>query len=71
VYNHFLQHIGSHTPRECLLNFSALDWQPQQLQHLELLFSEDEVKKVISEAPKEKAADPDGFIVLFSQNAGK
>jgi hypothetical protein len=42
----------------------VLDWQPQQLQHLELLFSEDEVK-VISEAPKEKASDTNDFIGLF------
>jgi hypothetical protein len=65
VYQHYLQHIGTHVPRECLLNFPELHWQPQELSHLELPFSKDEVKKVILEAPKEKVPGLDGFIGLF------
>jgi hypothetical protein len=42
-----------------------LGWQPRPLLHLEAEISEDEVKKVILNAPKEKAPGPDGFIGLF------
>jgi hypothetical protein len=31
IYDHFLQHIGSYTPRECKLNLAALGWQPRPL----------------------------------------
>jgi hypothetical protein len=35
VYDHFLEHVGTHIPRECHLNFSELGWQPRDLQHLD------------------------------------
>jgi hypothetical protein len=31
IYDQFLQHIGSYTPRECKLNLAALGWQPRPL----------------------------------------
>jgi hypothetical protein len=65
IYSHFLQHIGSHIPRTCLINLNELGWQPRHLQHLDLPFTEEEVANVIKSAPKEKAPDPDGFIGLF------
>jgi hypothetical protein len=48
-----------------LLNFNDLGWQQRELQHLEVPFTEEEVKRVVLEAPKEKAPRPDGFIGLF------
>jgi hypothetical protein len=42
-----------------------LGWLPKDLSHFDLPFSEEEIQKVIMEAPKEKAPDLDGFIVLF------
>jgi hypothetical protein len=35
------------------------------LSHLECAFTEEEIKKVVLETPKEKAPGPDGFIELF------
>jgi hypothetical protein len=52
IYDHFLQHIGSYTPRECKLNLAALGWQPRSLQHLDYPVSK-ELHKVNLEAPKE------------------
>jgi hypothetical protein len=65
IHTHFLEHIGSYVPRACMLNFSELNWQPRDLHHLELPFSEEEIKAIISVAPKEKAPGPDGFIGAF------
>lgn len=65
VYNHFLSQIGTNTPRACSLNFQQLGWQPKNLQALDLPFTESEVEKVISQAPKDKAPGSDGFIGLF------
>jgi hypothetical protein len=70
VFNHYQQHIGSHIPKECLLNFSELDWQHKDLQHLEVPFTKDEVKKVVLQAPKEKAPALMALLVYFSQNVG-
>jgi hypothetical protein len=44
------------------LNFHELGWEPKQLAHLELPFTEDEVREVILQAPEEKTH---GFIGLF------
>jgi hypothetical protein len=65
VYDHFLQHSRTYIPRSCSLNFQKLGWEPRHLTHLELPFDEEEVRKVIMEAPKEKAPGPDGFIGMF------
>jgi hypothetical protein len=39
--------------------------QQRELQHLEVSFTKEEVKKVMLQAPKEKAPGPDDFIGLF------
>jgi hypothetical protein len=64
IFNHFLNHIGAHVPRSCALNLAELEWLPQDLADLEIPFVE-EVKRVIMEAPKEKAPCPDGYIGTF------
>jgi hypothetical protein len=52
-----------------LLNLNELGWQPKDLQHLKLPFSEEDVQMVISTAPKENGPDPDDFglvrLILF------
>jgi hypothetical protein len=48
-----------------LLNLASLEWQCKDLSHLELPFTEQDLKKVVMEAPKEKAPNQDGFIGLF------
>jgi hypothetical protein len=65
IFDHFLQHIGSYVPRNCTLNLANLGWQPRDLQHLDQRVNEEELKKVIMDAPKEKAPDPDDFIGIF------
>jgi hypothetical protein len=69
IYEHFLNHIGSYVPRSHLLNLTELEWHPKDLHHLDLPFSEDEVKAVLATAPKVKALGPDDFIGLFSAHA--
>jgi hypothetical protein len=65
IYTHFLQHTGTYVPRICSLNLVELGWEPHQLNHLELPFSEEEIRHVIMAASKEKAPRPDGCIGLF------
>jgi hypothetical protein len=65
IFNHFLNHIGAHVPRSCALNLAELEWLPQDLANLEIPFAEEEVKRVIMEAPKENAPGPDGYIGTF------
>jgi hypothetical protein len=65
IYRHFLQHNGTYIPRQCSLNFTKLGWEPKNLDHLELPFTEEEIKSVIKAAPKEKALGPESFIRMF------
>lgn len=65
IYNHFLTHIGTTTDRTNTLKLEELGWQPQNLEALDLPFSENEIRIVIMQAPKEKTPGPDGFIGLF------
>jgi hypothetical protein len=68
IYNHYLQNIGAHQARACSLDLSELGWQPKKLQHLDSTFTEEEIKTVIWEAPKEKAQRSDRYIGLFFSN---
>jgi hypothetical protein len=65
IFDHYLKHIGTYVPRACSLNFSELNWQPRDLQHLNLPFSEQEIKNAIYNTPKEKAPGLDGYIGSF------
>jgi hypothetical protein len=67
IYNHFQNHIASCFPRSYAFNYEELRWQPQQLHHLDLPFSEAEVEKTIKSMPKEKALGSDDFIGIFFQ----
>jgi hypothetical protein len=65
LFQHFQNHIGSSVQRNHTLNFVELGWQPLQLHHLDLPFSELEVEKTIKALPKQKAHRPDGVIGTF------
>jgi hypothetical protein len=65
IFNHYQSHIGAYSQRSRLLNFSELQWQPQDLRHLDIPFSKQEVSAVINSMPKQKALGPDGFIGAF------
>lgn len=65
VFNHFLAQLGTNTPRSTRLNFAELGWTPQNLEHLDLPFTEEEVHQTIKSIHKEKAPGPDGFIGAF------
>jgi hypothetical protein len=43
VYNYFLQQAGTYFPRNCKLNLVELGWEPRQLDHLDIPFSESEI----------------------------
>jgi hypothetical protein len=66
VYNNFLHHTETYVPRSCSLNLNALGWEPRHLEHLDIPFVEEEIKKVISSAPKEKA--PGQMVTLASSS---
>jgi hypothetical protein len=68
VYEHYQKHIGSHVPRSCALNLSDLHWQPRNQQHLDLPFTEQEIKDDVFSTPKEKAPGSDGYIGSFFTN---
>jgi hypothetical protein len=70
VYSHFQNHIGTYVPRACLLNLSSLDWNPQDLSHLERPFSKEEVKKVIAEAHKRRPLGQMDSLALFLSQLG-
>jgi hypothetical protein len=65
ILQHFQSHIGSAAQRRHRLNLVELGWEPQQLQHLDLPFSDQEMERVIKALPKQKASRPDGFIGSF------
>lgn len=65
IHKHFQQTIGSSTRREMTLNWEQLDINPYELAELERDISEEEVKAVVMEMPKDKAPGPDGFTGYF------
>jgi hypothetical protein len=65
IFQHFQNHIGSCPPRSLGINFTELGWLPQQLHHLELPFTEQEVDKTIKSLPKQKSPGPNGYIGIF------
>jgi hypothetical protein len=65
TFDHFQNHIGTCPPRKLCINFDELQWQPRNMLHLDLPFSEQEITNTIKELPNEKSPGPDGFIGLF------
>jgi hypothetical protein len=46
IFNHLKQHTGTYMLRTCSLNLADLGWEPKDLSHLELPFTEEELKKL-------------------------
>lgn len=65
IFDHYSNHLGTYQPRSCAINLQNLNWEQRQLEHLDEPFSEQEIRKAIFQAPKEKAPGPDGYIGLF------
>lgn len=65
TYQHFSRQLGSCAPRSLRLNLEKLGWTPQDLCHLDVPFTEQEVHSTIRNMPKEKAPGPDGYIGTF------
>lgn len=65
VFKHYQSHIGTATPWTYTLNLDTLGWQPRNLENLDVPFTEEEVKVVIMQGPKDKAPGLDGSIGLF------
>jgi hypothetical protein len=55
IFQHFQNHIGTCSPRSHGTNFAELGWLPQQLNHLDLPFTQQEVEKTIKSLPKQKS----------------
>jgi hypothetical protein len=70
VVNHFLQHSGTYVPRLCSLDFLELGWQPRNLDHLELPFTQQVIQEVIMSAPREKAQGQMALYASSSQTVG-
>jgi hypothetical protein len=45
IYKHFLHHTGIYASRHCSLNFNELGQEARNLEHLELPFTEEEIKR--------------------------
>lgn len=71
IYDHFNNHIGAPSNNSINLKLDQLDWQPQELHHLDLPFTEPEVSSVIQQTPKEKAPGPMASLDYFLHHAGK
>jgi hypothetical protein len=61
--------IGEIRCREHTVDMTALGIEPKDLHDLEVLFSEEEVWRVVQELPSDRAPGPDGFTGLFYQKA--
>lgn len=65
LYEFFNGVLGSAFERSKRIDLQAIGVPSVQLDHLEVLFSEDEVWEVIKELPNDKAPGPDGFTGIF------
>ena len=69
VFQHFASRIGSHNSREVTLDWGQLHLPSFDLQHLEEVFSEDELKVIVQDIAAEKAPGPDGYIGAFYKSS--
>lgn len=68
IYDHFSQAFGEPPERRHTLDWDRIGLPRHQLQHLEVPFTEDETREVITNLPGEKAPGPDGYIGIFFQD---
>ncbi|KAM0828432.1 hypothetical protein ACQ4PT_067560 [Festuca glaucescens] len=65
----YLLLFGNAAVREYTIDPESVGLQARDLQGLDVLFSEEEVWRVIQDLPADRAPGPDGFIGLFYQKA--
>jgi hypothetical protein len=67
LYDFFNNILGAPSQRQCMINLDLLDLQQINLAVLANHFTLDEVLRVISVLPPDKAPRPDGFTTQFLQ----
>lgn len=65
IHEHFHKLLGSVPHRSHTIYWEEMRYTPFELQDLDTGITEEEVKKVVMEMPKDKAPGPDGFIGIF------
>lgn len=65
LLNHFKSLMGTRDSGRLTINWAQLQHPTADLQHLELPFTEDEIKGAVFDLHDEKAPGPDGFIGKF------
>jgi len=66
----FTKAVGTNSARSRRLNWAALGYSPFNLEDLDMPFTEQELFGTIKSVPSEKGPGPDGFIGIFTRNAG-
>lgn len=69
LYSYFKNIMGTPSARTEATDLSALDFQRANLEHLDAVFLEDEVRSTIKSLPGEKSPGPDGFTAEFYKAA--
>ncbi|RLM78633.1 uncharacterized protein C2845_PM12G16830 [Panicum miliaceum] len=65
IFRHFSSYFADQQSREHTINWEEIGTQRDNLQALELPFTEQEVWSVVQDLAAEKASRPDGYIALF------
>jgi len=65
VFQHFSHKLGLQQQREVTLDWSQINLVRHDLQHLEMEFTEDELKATMHDIAPDKAPGPDGYIGTF------
>jgi len=65
TFDHYNSILGSNFERTQRIDLALIGLPSMDLQNLEVLFTEAEVRAVVADLPNEKAPGPDGFTGLF------
>jgi endonuclease/exonuclease/phosphatase family metal-dependent hydrolase len=63
--DYFSEHLGTAATRTMTIDWQALGYETRDLQHLELPFSYDEIRRTVFSMPSDKAPGPDGYTSAF------
>jgi hypothetical protein len=69
IWEEFRKRLSYTIESKMMFNLEGLI-QQHPLQQIDVPFTDDDVDKVVSKMPLEKAPSPDGFNGLFLKNAG-
>jgi hypothetical protein len=65
TFDHYNSILGSNFERTQRIDLTLIGLPSMDLQNLEVLFTEAEVRAVVADLPNERAPGPDGFTGLF------